>query len=80
MDRPSGEIMEKNLPIKEEIGLVADHIRLLATLLSKRTDLEESDKKALAQVMRDLAARLDQLNGVNAQCICSSLAGKDDQT
>lgn len=71
--------MEKNRPIKEEIGLVADHIRLLATLLSKRTDLEESDKNALAQVMRDLAARLDQLNGVNAQCICSSLADKDGQ-
>jgi hypothetical protein len=79
MDRPSGEDMEKKHPIKEEICLVADHIRLLATLLTKRTDLEASDKSALVQVMHDLADRLDQLNGVKVKRIDASLTGRDDR-
>ncbi len=70
--------MEKHL-LEKEICLVADHLRLLAALLIKRPDLEESEKNAYAQVMLDLADRLDPANRGDAQCVFSSLTGRDDR-
>lgn len=71
--------MEKQQPTREEIGLVADHLRLLAALLCKRPDLAESDKCAFAQVIHDLANRLDRPNKGDAKRAYSSATGKDDR-
>jgi hypothetical protein len=71
--------MEKYPPIREELGRVADHLRLLAALLIKRPDLEASDKSAIAQVMHDLADRLDHANKGDGQRLFSSLTGKQER-
>jgi hypothetical protein len=60
--------MEKKRLIVMELELVSDHMRLLASALEKRSQLQEMDRDAFAQVLRDLADRLERLGQTHGNC------------
>ena len=43
-----------------DIGLVAGHVRLLADLMLTGPDLQDVDRGAFAQVLNELAVRLER--------------------
>ena len=57
-------------PIGIELELVSDHMRLLACALEKRTYVQGADRDAFAQVLKDLADRLERLGQHHSVCTC----------
>jgi hypothetical protein len=55
--------MEKLLEATAEIDRVSGHVRLIADLMLAGTDLHDVDRGAFAQVLHDLAVRLDRAAG-----------------
>jgi hypothetical protein len=62
--------MEKKQPINIELELVSDHMRLLASALEKRINMQKADRDAFAQVLKDLADRLERLSLTHGVCTC----------
>ncbi len=52
--------MELDHSVADSIQHVASHLRVLADLMLPGADLREVDQPALAQVLDDLARRLDK--------------------
>ncbi len=52
--------MELDHSVADSIQHVASHLRVLADLMLPGADLREVDQPALAQVLDDLARRLDR--------------------
>ncbi|MCU7914658.1 MAG: hypothetical protein KZQ65_01845 [Candidatus Thiodiazotropha sp. (ex Gloverina cf. vestifex)] len=53
--------MDLQRPLADELGLMADHIRLLAALMLKWTGLQESERLNFSLVLQDLAGRLERM-------------------
>lgn len=51
--------MESQRPMADELELMADHLRLLAALLLKRSGLQDVERHNLGLVLHDLAGRLE---------------------
>jgi hypothetical protein len=56
--------MEKFSEARAEIDQVSGHVRLIADLMLAGPDLHDVDRGAFAQVLHDLAVRLDRAAGV----------------
>ncbi len=54
--------MEK-YDVATDLGLIAGHVRLLADLMLAGPDLHDVDRGAFAQVLHDLAVRLERATG-----------------
>ena len=54
--------MEK-YDVTTDLGLIAGHVRLLADLMLAGPDLHDVDRGAFAQVLHDLAVRLERASG-----------------
>jgi hypothetical protein len=52
--------MENEHNATDQLALVAGHVRLLADLMLAGPDLQEVDRGAFAQVLHDLAVRLER--------------------
>ncbi len=51
--------MERHHAITDRLDLIAGHMRLLADLMLAGPDLQDVDRGAFAQVLHDLAVRLE---------------------
>jgi len=69
--------MEKKRPIGTELELVSDHMRLLASVLEKRIHMQEADRDAFAQVLKDLADRIERLGQNHGACACLDCSQRD---
>ncbi|MCK9530810.1 MAG: hypothetical protein M0R77_09655 [Gammaproteobacteria bacterium] len=51
--------MERHHEITDRLDLIAGHMRLIADLMLAGPDLQDVDRGAFAQVLHDLAVRLE---------------------
>ncbi len=52
--------MEKEQPSAGELSIIADHLKLLSTLMSGLTTIRKQEQNTLSQVLLDLAIRLER--------------------
>ncbi|MCU7905568.1 MAG: hypothetical protein KZQ76_06850 [Candidatus Thiodiazotropha sp. (ex Epidulcina cf. delphinae)] len=72
--------MEIHHTIEDELGLIADHIRLLAVLTLNLPGHREREREDLALVLQDLALRLECMaEAARRYPDCSSCAEREDQ-
>jgi hypothetical protein len=55
--------MEKHCAAADQLSLITGHVRLLADLMLAGPDLQDVDRGAFAQVLQDLALRLERITG-----------------
>ena len=53
--------MPRQHPVTDQLRVIAGHVQLLADLMLAGPDLQDVDRGAFAQVLQDLASRLDQV-------------------
>ncbi|MCU7843501.1 MAG: hypothetical protein KZQ93_06640 [Candidatus Thiodiazotropha sp. (ex Monitilora ramsayi)] len=63
--------MDLQRPMAAELVQMADHLRLLAALLLKRSGLQDSERQNIGLVLYDLAERLERIcatSGCDGTC------------